>query len=284
MKEFLYYEPTTIEEAVELINIDTKNSMPLAGGTDLIRRMRKGTIQPGALINLNNIQTLKNIRYDVSKGLAIGAGVKIAEIESSETIAACCPSILEVADYFGTPQVRNVATLAGNICNGSPASDYPPLLLALNASVRLRGPDSVREILLVDLYQNHSSTVHENGEILTEIIIPPIPANAKYGCARHTTRDYLDIGIINVAVYLELDQNCFTKVRIGLGSLAPIPVRAFNTEKYLIGKPTTTDVIQEAAGYLNLDIQPIDDFRASAEYRKAMVQTYLIRVLNKLLA
>jgi carbon-monoxide dehydrogenase medium subunit len=282
MKEFLYFGPTTLKEATSLLSQYADGAVPLAGGTDLIRKMRKGTLQPQAVVCIKNIAEMKTLFFEPSSGLHIGGGATIREVEHFEAVHKYYPALIEVTRRFGTPQVRAVGTIAGNLCNASPAGDYAPLLLALGANLIITGSNGDREMPLTGFFAGKGQNTLQKDELLKEIIIPAPMKGERVGWERHTTREMLEVAIVGVAVWLRINNGICQAARVGLGSVAPVPIRGYHCEQALTGKPLTSESMQQAAEAVLEDIQPISDFRASADYRKDLVQVYLKRVLGKL--
>ncbi len=282
MKDFLYFEPSTVKEASGLLSQYGNRAALLAGGTDLLRKMRKGLLQPEAVISTAKLEELKFTHFNPETGLHIGAGTTICAVGHFEETRKYYPALIDQIAHFGTPQVRSVGTIAGNVCNASPAGDFAPILLALGAEIIVAGPDGERELSLAEFFTDKGQTSLRNGELLKEIVVPAPKEGNRVGWDRHTTREMLEVTIVGVAVWLQMENETCHAARIGLGSVAPVPIRGYKAEQVLLGKQLTSELKEQVVRAVLDDIRPINDFRASAEYRKNMVQVYLKRVLEKL--
>jgi len=212
--------------------------------------------------------------------LKIGAAVKVNTIEHSEIISKHFPILNQIAYRFGTFQVRSMGTIGGNICNASPAADFASVLLALDAQFVIYSPEKTRVIPISEFFINTGETALLNKEFLGEILIPPQTPTSDVAILRHSTREMLDVSVLSVCIWMDFDEKLCQSVRIGLGSVAPTPVRANSAEQVLIGKPLTDDVIQSCINCAQNDVEPISDFRSSAQYRRAMMAEYIRRILT----
>ena len=266
--EFEYFEPRTIKEAIELLTKYGNEAKVLAGGTDLIVRMKQRFIEPKYVINIKKIKELSFIE-DRGDYLAIGAATKLREIEKSGIVKRKFTALYEAVRSMAGVQIRNMATIGGNLCNASPAADTAPPLLVLNASLKLVSREGEREIPITEFFLGPRKTALKSNELLKEIVIPYEP-----GCGasfiKLGRRNSFTLSVVAVATLVKVEENKFKDVRIALNSVAPIPVRAREAEKYLKGKEVSLSNIVGAAKLVLHDISPISDVRASAEYRKEM--------------
>ncbi len=275
-------QPATIEEAVQALS--RRGAVLLAGATDLLSTMYKGEIAPKLLVNLKGIPGLAGVRR-LRGGLTIGALTLIADLLHDPLIAATYPLLAEVAARFASVQIRNLATIGGNICNATPSADFALPLLVLDASLQIRGPAGTREVELSDFFRGVNKTALRRGELLTAITIPrPRPRTG----AAHTklgVRQAMDLAFVGVAAALQLapDKKKCVSARIALGAVAPIPIRARNAESLLAGNRLTDELISQAAAAAAAESRPVTDLRASAEYRRDMVETLTRRVLHEAL-
>ena len=276
LKEFTYLSPATVEEVVSALKEYDGRAKVLAGGTDLLSLMKLRAVMPEYVVNIKNISGLDYIREE-SNALKIGALTTISTIRESELIKLKCFSVYEATQGFATPQVRNMATIGGNICRSSPAADMAPPLMTFDAEVKLVGLRGERKILLEDFFTGPGENVLE-GEILTEIIIP-LPKQA-YGTAFiELTRNSADLAKLSCAVGIAAHNGRCDDIRIALGALASRPVRAKKVEQVIKGREINEDVVEEAVGKVIEEISPITDARSTAEYRTQVSPVLVKRVI-----
>lgn len=283
LPSFEYVEAHTIEEALRLA--DSPGARFLAGGTDLIVAMRTKGIRPQVVINLKTIRGLDYID-DRQDGLHIGCLVTMNRISESQEILSRYGCLAEAAGLVGSYQVRHRATIGGNLCNGAPSAETAPPLLALNARVIIEESNSRREIDLQQFFLSPGKTVCTNSgsALLREIVIPRSDNNLRTIYIKHSPRKAMDIAVVGVAVALSLDGTArIREVRIALGAVAPTPIRAYTAESALVGRKLTASLAREAGRLAAGDAKPISDVRASAEYRREMVEVLVARALMTLL-
>lgn len=270
---FQYLEPQTIEEAVSLLAKYGGEAKVIAGGTDLINLIRMKTIRPNYVVDIGRISGLDHVRYD-DGALSIGALTTLRALETSNDVKHCHPVIAQAAGQLGSVAIRNVGTVGGNLCHASPAADTAPSLIALGTEVRIVGPAGERTVALEDFFTDPGRTVLQRGEILAEICVPPMPPDTKGVYLKHASRGAADLAIVGVAVIATLDGGCCRNVKIVLGAVAPMPIRARNAERVLEGKEINDAVIEQAARAAAAESRPITDVRASADYRREMVKVF----------
>lgn len=270
--DFEYYEPSTLEEALELLNRLGRNAKVLAGGTDLLVKMKTRVIEPGAIINVKKIGGLEYIIED-GDVIRIGALTKLRAIEKSEVVARHLPALWDAVKTMGSVQIRNMATIGGNICNASPAADTAPPLLVHEASVVLMSARGKRVVLLEEFFRGPGLTIMEPDEMLVEVMARK--AGDGSSAFKKVTRVSVDLAIASSAVYLSLDGDVIKDIRIALGSVAPRPIRAKETERALSGLRMGSEELRKALGLLEREVSPITDARGTAEYRK-----YIVKVLT----
>ncbi len=280
LPKFDYYEPTTIQEACQMIANLGENAKPIAGGTDLIVNMKKKVITPDHLISLSRIDALTGI--DSANGtIKIGACLTAAELSESDQIGKNLGALSTSAGGIGSPLIRNRATIAGNLITARPAADLPPPLMAYGAEVILSKDSSERSISLDDFFLGPGETAIEPTEILTEIRVPVPPPNSGAGYIKLGVRNALEISLVNVAAFLSLDASgVINGARVVLASVAPTPIRAPSAEKVLSGEKPSESLFSKAGEAASQDSKPIDDYRASAEYKRAMVKILTQRTLE----
>jgi carbon-monoxide dehydrogenase medium subunit len=270
LPQFGYYAPKNLEEACSLLAKHKGSALPLAGGTDLLVKMKQRRIVPRYVVNLKAISDMDYISYDESDGLRIGALATIQSLKNSVTIKRHCKILAQAAGVESSIQIRNVATIGGNIANASPAADAPLALIALGASVVLTRTGGQREVSLENFFVGPGQTVLQPGEILSAVYIPPLWPRTGGAYLKHAVRR-TDIAIVSVAVVVRLDGDVCADAKIALGSVAPTAFRARTSERLITRKRITDDLAEEAARAAMEESRPIDDIRGYAEYRGKMV-------------
>ena len=251
----------------------------IAGGTDLLVMMKERAKTPKYVIDIKPISALDFVKWDENEGLTIGALTRVSTIVNSDVIKEKCFSLHEAAESFGTTQVRNMATIGGNICRSSPSADLVPPLLTLDAEVKLVGAGGERVVRLERFFRGPGENVLDN-EILTEIRVPP--QKGSHGTAfRKLGRSSEDLAKVNCAVRIMVANGKCKDIRVVLGAVAPTPIRAKNVEQSLKGKEINAEAIDEAAGKVAEDISPITDVRSNVEYRTYVSQILVKRLINE---
>jgi carbon-monoxide dehydrogenase medium subunit len=267
---FGYYTPRTITEVLTLIG-KLKPVNIIAGGTDFVPAVRLKGFRPKNVVSLVNLR--KKLSYVTSKGdtVKIGALTKIRDVQRSEHIREKATCLHEALSQIGSVQIRNMATIGGNLCNASPAADSAPPLLVLDASVELVRKGGRRTIPLKDFFLGPGKTVLRKGELLKEIRFPLEAGTASSFQKLGRTRGE-DISIAAAAVFLKTDGQKISQARIALGSVAPTPIRAYKSEKDLVGKTASEAVLDSAAVKAAEEAKPITDVRATGDYRRSAVR------------
>jgi len=271
--------PTTVRDAVAALA--KRGALPLAGATDLIPSIRKREIAPKLLVNLKGIPGLSGIKRQRGK-IRIGALTTVGELLRSEIIQHDLPLLAEVAHHFASVQIRNLATVGGNLCNAAPSADLALPLLALEARLVIRGAGRSREIAIADFFLGVNKTALRRGEILTAITVPRPRTCTGAAHAKLGVRQAMDLAFVGVAAAVQLTPTGKCKAaRIALGAVAPIPMRARKAEAVLEGAIITDEVIAQAAATAAAESRPISDLRASKEYRREMVEVLTRRALRE---
>ena len=272
-KKFKYLVPNTLDEALNLLNVyKNKQLKIIAGGTDLLVKMKTTDLKVDYLINIKGIEELDYI--DTEKGLKIGAVTSLSYIVKEKKVKAKYSALYESIHSIAAPAVRNMGTVAGNLGNASPAADTVPPLLTYQAEVILKSKRGKRKVLVEDLITGVGKTLMEPDELICEIIIPELHKNSGSAFLKKS-RVKADLSKINCAVYLVREKNICKDCRIAFGSVGIKVVRAEKTENLLKGKAIDTELINRAASEASLEIKPIDDIRSTADYRKTMSRTLL---------
>lgn len=280
---FDYYSPRTVTEALNLIG-KLKPVNIIAGGTDFVPAVRLKGFRPKHVVSLVNLR--KELSYVTFKGgtVRIGALTRIRDAHRSEHLRKKATCLHEALSQIGSVQIRNMATIGGNLCNASPAADSASPLLVLDASVQIVRKGGRRTIPLKDFFLGPGKTVLRKGELLKEITFRPDADTASSFQKLGRTRGK-DISIATAAVLLKTDGSRISQARIALGSVAPIPIRAYKSEKELVGKVTSEAVLDSAAAKAAEEAKPITDVRTTGDYRrsavKALVRQGLAQALQR---
>jgi len=277
---FEYLRPKTIPEAIAFLEQHGDDAKILSGGQSLIPMMKLRIARPAYLIDINRISGLSYIKEEAGF-LKIGGLTREAELEASGLIRSKYPIILETAHVIADPQVRNLATVAGNLAHGDPANDHPATMLALGAQVVATGSRGDRVIPIEEFFLSVFSTALEPGEILTEIRIPVPPARSG-GAYLKLERKVGDFATAAVAAQLTLDGNgAAQKVGIGLTNVGATPIKAKKAEDFLRGKKLDETNLRQAGQLASEDAQPSSDLRGPAEYKKGLVKELAKRALSR---
>ena len=264
-KPFQYHQPETIEEVAKLLN-ELPSCKVIAGGTDLVPKMKQRLLEPANVVNLKKIPELVGIK-ETKDGVWIGAATKLRAVERSQLVQEMIPLQYLATKTIGSVQIRNMGTLGGNVCNASPAADGALGLVTLDAVVHIAGVKGNRDVSADEFFTGPGATVLGKDEFVTGFTVPVMDVDTGYHFIS-IGRVALDISTISLAVTLTKKQGKIAKARVALGSVAPTPLRLPEVEKYLEGKALTDENIREAAVMVSEGIKPITDIRASAEYRK----------------
>ncbi|MDP2937294.1 MAG: xanthine dehydrogenase family protein subunit M [Dehalococcoidia bacterium] len=277
MVRFEYLEAGSVEEAVSLLDRYGGEALAIAGGTDMVVQMRYRELAPKYVVNLKAIKDLDYITEDAS-GLRMGALATIRSIETSPLIKERYGILAQAAHHLGSVQVRNLATIGGNLCHAAPSAEMASPLLALGAKAKITGPKGDRTVPLDEFFTGPGQTVLKAGEILTELQVPPPPPKSAGVYLKHSIRKAMDIAFVGTGVVVELDggDKC-RDIRIGLGAVAPTPMRARRAEDHLRGKKLEEAILREAGEIASQECSPISDIRCSAEHRREIVKVFVRR-------
>ena len=285
LPSFEYLEPKTVREACKLLTQYGLEAKVIAGGTDLLIKMKNKELKPGYLIGLKGIEGLDYISYEPKKGLRIGAMATLESVRNSPVVRQRCPLLAEVASLMASTQVRNLGTVAGNICNAAPSADMAPPLMVLGARLRVAGGKRVRQVPVEEFFIGPEKNLLETGEIVTEILVPDGAAQGGSIYLKHTVRQAMDLSLVGVAAFVAINNNGICKdVRIALGTAAPTPIRARNAEEYLKGKKVDAALLEKAAAIAVGEAKPRSSMRASEEYRKKILSVLVKRSVAQALS
>jgi carbon-monoxide dehydrogenase medium subunit len=272
-QEFEYLAPKTLDEALDLLEkYKDKNIKILAGGTDLLVKMKTINLKVNYLMNVKNISELNFI--NTNQGIIIRAVTPLSHIAREEEVKVKYTALYEGIKAMAAPSIRNMGTIAGNICNASPAADTVPPLIIYGAELKLQSKRGARTVLLEDFITGVGKTIIEPDELITQINIPKINKNIGSAFLKKS-RVKADLSKINLAVYLEREGNVCKDCKIVFGSVAIKALRAEKTEELLKGQIINSELINKVAEEVSSEIKPIDDIRSTAEYRIAMSKQML---------
>jgi carbon-monoxide dehydrogenase medium subunit len=279
---FDFYQPTTLQEASRLLKDKGDGGRFLAGGTDLVIAMKEKGLLPKYIVDLKRLPNLSGIRENADGSITLGALTTMYEIETSPLIKKKFPFLAQSAAEVGSIQIRNRATIGGNMCNATPSADTAPALIALNATAKIAGAAGERTMNLEEFFKAPGRNAMDPAEILTAITIPKTGPHLVGEYIKFSPRDMMDLAYIGVAVVYDLgsDKKC-AGVRIVLGAVAPTPIRARDSEALLEGQVLSEELATKVGAEAAREAKPISDVRSSADYRRAMVGVMTKRaVLN----
>lgn len=276
------YEPTNIKEL--LVLMDTcSNPTIIAGGTDVLIKLRHGSLKEVELISIRKIKELNEIKLLEDETISIGSLSSFSTIFRSKIVNDNIPILAEGAVSMGGPQIRNMATIGGNICNGAVSADSIPSLFALNAKLRLVSVNGERIIPITDFYLGPGKVKLEKNEVLTHIIIKKEEyLNKKGSYIKFSNRKAMDISMLGVAVVCEFADNKFTDLRIALGVAGPTPIRCNEAENFAKGKEINSETLNQIGKLAVSASNPRDSWRGSKEFRQHLIANLSKRAIDKL--
>jgi carbon-monoxide dehydrogenase medium subunit len=281
MKEFEFFEPKTVQEACALLGKFKGRARPLAGGTDLLVQLKAGWLQLTAVVNLKRIKGLSKITFTRKEGLRVGALVTWTQLLESAPVGTHYPLLRKAAETLGSYQVRNVGTLAGNICHASPAANGALALLAYEAQCVAHGPRGERIVPAEKMFVGVQKNALRSGELLTEIRFPPPPPGVRGSYYKFSLRKAMDLATVGVGTLVSTRNGTFDLVRIALAAVGPTPFRARRAERTLMGRATDDSLIRKAAAIAASECSPITDVRGSGEYRLELVKELTYRAIQE---
>ncbi len=273
-----YHAPFTVQQAIALL-AGQPDARVLAGGTDLIVQMRSGRVAPSAIVDLKRIAGLTGIT-ERGGGFAIGAATPCSALKAHKGLAAAWPGVVEAANLIGSVQVRNRATMAGNLCNASPAADSVPALIAAGATCLIAGPKGEREIAVEGLATGPGQTGLATGEFVVELRLPARPVGGGDAYLRLIPRTEMDIAVVGAGAALVIDNSGIcTAARIAIGAVAPTALLVQDAGAALVGTAFEDTALERMAEAVRAACNPIDDKRGTADYRIAMAAVLARRVV-----
>ncbi|HMD88919.1 MAG TPA: FAD binding domain-containing protein [Anaerolineaceae bacterium] len=274
VQNFDYMEASTIEEALAWLNQYPGKARLIAGGTDLIVMMKMERVKPEVVINISKIPALNEVKERPDGSISIGALTTIHALAAHPLVRTCYPSLAEACRSFGSTQVEVMGTIGGNICNGSPAADTPPALLALCAEVTLVSQTGKRFLPLEQFFLGPGKTVLQPGEMLVEVTLPA-PQPGSTSVFLKATRVVADLAKASLALSITRQGERISSCRVAMGSVAPTPLLLPSVADVLVGRIFSTELLAEAGQLIAESISPIDDVRSSAWYRRRIANVML---------
>ena len=283
IRPFRYFEVGTVSEAVGVLAREGVGAYPLAGGTDLLVRMKRGDLAPGALVNLKRIAGLDGIERGPGGEIRVGALALISAIEHSPLVRTSHPVLAEAAGVLGSPSIRNLGTLGGNIGRASPASDMAPSLIVLRGRVCIEGVEGKREVAVEEFFKGPGETVLSSGEMITSVYVPEMAEGSGAAYLKMGRREGMDCALVGVAGYLALGGRGREVREVGLAvaACAPVPLRVKRAEEVLRSGGLTEARLKEAARVVVEEVTPISDMRGSGWYRREVAGVLAYRVLER---
>jgi len=267
MSDTQYLAAKTIDEAVQAHNQANGSARFLAGGTDLLVQIKSGIKKPNLVIDVKKIVELNNIEEISENEFIVGASVSGANLNRNKKFASLWPGVIEAFRLIGSEQIQGRASLGGNLCNGSPAGDSVPDLIAAGCTAIIAGPDGKKELPIEEFHTGPGKTVLKNGEMLVSLKFPKRESNSSDAYLRMTPRTEMDIAVVGCGVNLTLDNDICTSVRVSLGAVAPTPLLIKEASDIMVGTNLNSEVLEKVARICMDSCNPINDKRGTIEYR-----------------
>jgi len=282
MRDFDYSAPTSVAEAVRLLNQNPGAGRPMSGGTDLIDQIRLGRHQPDLVVDIKRIPEL-NILELSSRGLRLGSAVPCCRIYGDPGISADYAALVDSARIIGGIQIQSRASVGGNLCNSGPAADSIPSLIALGARAVIAGPSGMREVPVEEFCTGPGKNILQRGEVLVELRFPPRAPHSGSHYRRFIPRNEMDIAVVSVGAVVELEANGdkIRSARIALGAVGPTPLYAREASQILVGKTPGPEAFDLAAKAAQAITTPIDDMRGTKEFRRHVAGVLVHRALEE---
>jgi aerobic carbon-monoxide dehydrogenase medium subunit len=284
VNSFDYHAPTSLQETFDFLQTYGEDAHLMAGGTALILLLQQGLLQPGHVVGLQRVADLQGIRRLDDGGLQIRAMATHRQAEKSADVQAYCPALAENFSHVATIRIRNQGTVGGNLAHADPAQDPPPMLIALNGQAVIASRAGERRMPLDEFFVDFFETALQPGEVLVSIDLPPLASGTRVTYKKFLPRTQDDYATVSVAAALRMgaDNTC-EDVRVALGAAATTPIHARNGENALRGQRLDTQKIKDAAALVRDEVDPLDDLRGSAAYKREMARVWTQRALQELL-
>ncbi len=276
-----YHKASTVDEAIALL-AQNPQAIPIAGGTDVLVRLHQQHPDYRHLVDIHDVPELKSISIEPDGSIIIGSGATFTDLMASKAITSNIPVLAEGASWVGGQQVRNMATIGGNISNGAPSADSAAPLLVLNAEVILKGPQGIRQLPLHDFYQGPSRVDLQQAEIMTALRIAPDDYQCWFGSYyKYAMRDAMDIATIGCAAACRLESQRVAELRLAYAVAGPTPLRCWKTEEKAKGAVADRTLLQMVSASVLADLRPRESWRAPKAFREQIIKTLAERVLEK---
>jgi CO/xanthine dehydrogenase FAD-binding subunit len=279
--KFDFVAPRSPEDAVAQLRERGPDGKVVAGGTDLLLQIKARVVRPGYVVDVSRLKDLDRIEDRRREGLYLGAATRMRAVQLSPILRERYGIIVDGAKLVGSIQIRNLATVGGNLCNAAPSADIAAPLLAAKATAEILGPEGVRRVPLDEFFLGPRRTVLGPAELLLGVLVPEPPPRSGGHYLRHTPRKEMDIAVVGVGSTVTLEDGRCREARIALAAVAPTPLRATRAESALRGQPMSEATIAEAARIAATEARPIDDVRGSAEFRRHLVEVLTRRTLTE---
>lgn len=276
-----YESPKSLAQALSLLAAAGEKGRPLAGGSDLIIQMRAGVKKPEQVIDIKDIPELQVIAFSQEDGLRLGAAVCCSRITEDAVLKQHYPGLVEAAGLIGSDQIQNRCSVGGNLCNGSPAADTTPALIALGAQCVIASSKGTRTVPVEQIVTAPGRTILTADELLVEFRIAAPKGHSSDCYQRFIPRNEMDIAVVGIGAAVTVEGGKFTAARIGLGAVAATPLLAKEAGDSLVGKPVNDESIAAAAALAQKIVTPITDMRGTMEYRKHLVGVLTRRVVKE---
>ena len=284
MNQFDYHAPTSLQETFDLLDTYGEDAHLMAGGTALVLLLQQGLVQPGHVVGLRKVAELEGIRRLDNGGLQIRAMATHRQAETSAEVQGYCQALANNLARVATIRIRNQGTVGGNLAHADPAQDPPPMLIALGGDAVIASKNGQRRIPLDEFFVDYFETALQPGEVLLSIDLPPLPAGTGVTYKKFLPRTQDDYATVSVAAALRLNHDRVCEdVRVALGAAATVPVHARKVEEALRGERLDSEKVKEAAALVRDEVDPLDDLRGSAGYKREMARVWTQRALQELL-
>ena len=267
MSKAQYLAARTIDEAVNAHAKANGSARFLAGGTDLLVQIKSGIRKPNLVIDVKKIVELNSIEEVSENEFIVGASVSGANLNRNQKFSKLWPGVLEAVRLIGSEQIQGRASLGGNLCNGSPAGDSVPALIAAGCIALIAGPSGKREVPIEDFHTGPGKTVLENGEMLVSLKFPKRKPNSSDSYLRMTPRTEMDIAVVGCGVNVTLENNVCVAARVSLGAVAPTPLLIREASEIMVGTNLNSEILDKVSKICMDSCNPIDDKRGTVEYR-----------------
>ena len=283
MRDFFFHTPANLEDTLALLDKHQDDGRPVAGGTALVLLLKQSLLDADHIVSLEKVPGLSGIHAEAD-GLHIGALTTHREVETSAEVRKAAPLLADVYGQVATVRIRNAATVGGGLAHADPAQDPPAALIALNAKVTLTSKAGQRTVPVSELFIDYYETIIQPGELVTEVIVPSVAPGARHAYLKFLPRTMDDYATVAVAALAGVEDGICRDLRVSLIAAGPTAIHATEVEKALIGKPVSREGIRSAADAVANQVDPIDDFRGSAGYKRDMAVVFTRRALVRVLS